>query len=86
MKPLIGWLDRPPFRGKHFTEFKSVFKCFIHILHNSSLLGQCQFDELRKQIIKLGIEMATMGMRDRFSVKPVETVRHLSVECSHQCR
>lgn len=50
VKPLIGWLDRPPFRG------------------------QCQFDELRKQIMKLGIEMATMGMRDRFSVKPVETV------------
>ncbi|KXJ68332.1 hypothetical protein RP20_CCG004169 [Aedes albopictus] len=54
VKPLIGWLDRPPFRG------------------------QCQFDELRKQIIKLGIEMATMGMRDRFSVKPVETISHVA--------
>ncbi|XP_055636097.1 uncharacterized protein LOC129775403 [Toxorhynchites rutilus septentrionalis] len=50
LKPLIGWLDRAPFRG------------------------QLRFDELRKQIMKLGLEMATMAMRDRFSVKPVETI------------
>ncbi|KAL9706299.1 hypothetical protein quinque_009817 [Culex quinquefasciatus] len=50
LKPLIGWLDRVPFRG------------------------QKQFDELRTRIMQLGLEMATMAMRDRFSVKPVESI------------
>lgn len=54
LKPLIGWLDRAPFRG------------------------QLRFDELRKQIMKLGLEMATMAMRDRFSVKPVETIHSVA--------
>ncbi|XP_058451809.1 uncharacterized protein LOC131430676 isoform X2 [Malaya genurostris] len=54
LKPLIGWLDRAPFRG------------------------QLRFDELRKQIMKLGLEMATMAMRDRFSVKPVETIHNVA--------
>ncbi|XP_058814713.1 uncharacterized protein LOC131678523 [Topomyia yanbarensis] len=54
LKPLIGWLDRAPFRG------------------------QLRFDELRKQIMRLGLEMATMAMRDRFSVKPVETIHNVA--------
>ncbi|XP_055598438.1 uncharacterized protein LOC129748015 isoform X1 [Uranotaenia lowii] len=54
VKPLIGWLDRKPFRGQH------------------------NFDELKKRIMKLGLEMATMAMRDRFSVKPVETIHNVA--------
>lgn len=53
-------------------------KSLIRWLDRPPFRGQCQFDELRKQIIKLGVEMATMGMRDRFSVKPVETISNVA--------
>lgn len=36
--------------------------------------GQLQFNEIRKRILRLGIEMATSAQRDRFVENPVDQV------------
>lgn len=41
--------------------------------------GQLQFNEIRKNILRLGIEMATSAQRDRFVENPVEQVFELNV-------
>lgn len=74
LKPLIGWLDRVPFRGTTSFWPCSVWIWNTYCLSCLFLTGQKQFDELRTRIMQLGLEMATMAMRDRFSVKPVESV------------
>lgn len=38
-------------------------------------IGQLQFNEIRKRILRLGIEMATSAQRDRFVENPVDQVR-----------
>lgn len=37
-------------------------------------IGQIQFNEIRKRILRLGIEMATSAQRDRFVENPVDQV------------
>uniref|UniRef100_A0A1L8DXV9 Putative membrane-associated guanylate kinase-interacting protein/connector enhancer of ksr n=1 Tax=Nyssomyia neivai TaxID=330878 RepID=A0A1L8DXV9_9DIPT len=51
IKPLIGWLDRPPFKG------------------------QRQFNEIRTQMLRLALEMATSAHRDRFADEPVNQIQ-----------
>ena len=77
LKPLIGWLDRVPFRGTAAKLPSSNDSNFTNSLSLLVLPGQKNFDELRSIIMQLGLEMATMAMRDRFSVKPVETVSRI---------
>lgn len=50
IKPLICWLDRPPFKG------------------------QLQYIEIRKQMLRLALEMAISAQRDRFAFKLVEQI------------
>ncbi|XP_053697808.1 uncharacterized protein LOC128744666 [Sabethes cyaneus] len=59
---------------KDITRTVAALKPLIEWLDRAPFRGQLRFDELRKQIMKLGLEMATMAMRDRFSVKPVEMI------------
>ncbi|GAB0093263.1 uncharacterized protein DMENIID0001_083420 [Sergentomyia squamirostris] len=51
IKPLIGWLDRAPFKG------------------------QRQFNEIRTQMLRLALEMATCAHRDRFADEPVNQIQ-----------
>ncbi|XP_055546244.1 uncharacterized protein LOC129730721 [Wyeomyia smithii] len=63
---------------KDITRTVAALKPLIEWLDRAPFRGQLRFDELRKQIMKLGLEMATMAMRDRFSVKPVEMIHNVA--------
>lgn len=45
-----------------------------NIFNEIFISGQLQFNEIRKRILCLGIEMATSAQRDRFVENPVDQV------------
>lgn len=49
--------------------------CVNFISKIAIISGQLQFDEIRKRILRLGIEMATSAQRDRFVENPVDQIR-----------
>lgn len=52
VKPLVCWLDRPPFSG------------------------QLAFIDKKAELLRLSLEMATSGQRDKFADRPIETFRN----------
>uniref|UniRef100_A0A8D9BJ07 Connector enhancer of kinase suppressor of ras 3 n=1 Tax=Cacopsylla melanoneura TaxID=428564 RepID=A0A8D9BJ07_9HEMI len=52
VKPLVCWLDRPPFSG------------------------QLAFIDKKAELLRLSLEMATSGQRDKFADRPIEIFRN----------
>jgi connector enhancer of kinase suppressor of Ras 2 len=77
VKTLIGWLDRYPFQGNIQIQLMLLRSNAF-----SSNLGHHPYSELRKQMLKLGLELATSAQRDRFVQNPVEQIMMLAKRLS----
>uniref|UniRef100_A0A182MN98 Uncharacterized protein n=1 Tax=Anopheles culicifacies TaxID=139723 RepID=A0A182MN98_9DIPT len=60
---------------KDITRMITHLKALIEWLDRAPFRGQKKFDELRKQCMRFGLEVATVAMRDRFSLMPVQAIR-----------
>uniref|UniRef100_A0A182NF40 Connector enhancer of kinase suppressor of ras n=1 Tax=Anopheles dirus TaxID=7168 RepID=A0A182NF40_9DIPT len=60
---------------KDITRTITHLKALIEWLDRAPFRSQKKFDELRKQCMRFGLEMATVAMRDRFSLMPVQAIR-----------
>nr|XP_040238982.2 uncharacterized protein LOC120959577 [Anopheles coluzzii] len=60
---------------KDITRTITHLKALIEWLDRAPFRGQKKFDELRKQCMRFGLEVATVAMRDRFSLMPVQAIR-----------
>ncbi|XP_035912978.1 uncharacterized protein LOC118512533 [Anopheles stephensi] len=60
---------------KDITRTITHLKALIEWLDRAPFKGQQKFDELRKQCMRFGLEVATVAMRDRFSLMPVQAIR-----------
>ncbi|XP_053675463.1 uncharacterized protein LOC128725722 [Anopheles nili] len=63
---------------KDITRMITRLKALIEWLDRAPFRGQKKFDELRKQCMRFGLEVATVAMRDRFSLMPVQAIRQNS--------
>ncbi|ETN62892.1 connector enhancer of ksr [Anopheles darlingi] len=59
---------------KDITRTITHLKALIEWLDRAPFKGLRKFDELRKQCMRFGLEMATVAMRDRFSLNPVQAI------------
>lgn len=57
------------------TRAIATIKPLVGWLDREPFQGQLQFDETRKRMLHLGIEMATSAQRDRFVQNPVDQIR-----------
>lgn len=80
IKPLVFWLDRSPFQGSNIAysiRCGSIeYICFFFFCFPHLCSGHLQFNEIRKRILQLGIEMAASAQRDRFVENPADQVWH----------
>uniref|UniRef100_A0A182JYG2 Connector enhancer of kinase suppressor of ras n=1 Tax=Anopheles christyi TaxID=43041 RepID=A0A182JYG2_9DIPT len=60
---------------KDITRTITHLKALIEWLDRAPFRGQKKFDELRQQCMRFGLEVATVAMRDRFSLMPVQAIR-----------
>lgn len=77
VKILIGWLDRCPFQG---TDLELLSKCACD--EKSIALGHTQYSEIRVQMLRLGLELATIAQRDRFAHNPISQITNLAQKLS----
>lgn len=47
-----------------------------------SLLGHTQYTEIRSQMLRFGLELATIAQRDRFVQNPVKQITNLTEKLS----
>uniref|UniRef100_A0A0A1WLL9 Connector enhancer of kinase suppressor of ras 3 n=1 Tax=Zeugodacus cucurbitae TaxID=28588 RepID=A0A0A1WLL9_ZEUCU len=57
------------------TRTIGTIKPLIGWLERAPFQGQVQFTEICKNLLRLGLEMATMAQRDRFVERPVDQIR-----------
>ncbi|XP_067631026.1 uncharacterized protein cnk [Eurosta solidaginis] len=57
------------------TRTIATIKPLIGWLERAPFQGQVQFTEICRNLLRLGLEMATMAQRDRFVERPVEQIR-----------
>ncbi|XP_035795233.1 uncharacterized protein LOC118468505 [Anopheles albimanus] len=65
---------------KDITRTITHLKALIEWLDRAPFKGLRKFDELRKQCMRFGLEMATVAMRDRFSINPVQAIHSNAVK------
>ncbi|XP_055375051.1 uncharacterized protein LOC129607851 [Condylostylus longicornis] len=56
------------------TRTIATIKPLVAWLERAPFKGHVQFNEIRKNILRLGLEMATMAQRDRFVENPVDQI------------
>ncbi|XP_058061717.1 uncharacterized protein LOC131212018 [Anopheles bellator] len=61
---------------KDITRTITHLKALIEWLDRAPFKGLHKFDELRQQCMRFGLEMATVAMRDRFSLNPVQAIQN----------
>ncbi|XP_058168298.1 uncharacterized protein LOC131282774 [Anopheles ziemanni] len=68
---------------KDITRTITHLKALIEWLDRAPFRGQKKFDELRKQCMRFGLEVATVAMRDRFSLMPVQAIRQNAIKLAN---
>lgn len=87
VKVLISWLDRHPFKDMRINHsdqnlnwnddgFKTVKK------EQENAARYAQYSEIRVQLLRLGLELATIAQRDRFVQNPIMQITILAQKLS----
>lgn len=79
VKTLISWLDRYPFHGKQVTLWNYSKNRNLKFI---SFIGHTQYNEIRVQMLRLALELATIAQRDRFVQDPIKQITSLTEKLS----